>query len=73
MTSTCSSSGSESNEENVEFIRCKWQGDGAKTLDELIEKMRSFIEYIEILKEDGWELVSPMDDDWGHLERRVPT
>ena len=56
-------------DENNTTIRAKWCMDSAKTLDECIEKLQAFIKYIEELKADGWELMEPVNDDWGHLKR----
>ena len=55
-------------EDNVP-IRAKWQMDGATTLDEAIVKLQNFIEHIKSLKNDGWELVDPINDDWGFIRR----
>ena len=55
-------------EDNVP-IRAKWQMDGATTLDEAIGKLQNFIEHIKSLKNDGWELVDPINDDWGFIRR----
>ena len=57
-------------EDNVP-IRAKSQMDGAKTLDEAIVKLQNFIEHMKTLKSDGWELVDPIDDDWGFIRRTV--
>jgi hypothetical protein len=63
------SEGSDWNDENHSIIRAKWQMDGAKTLDECIEYLKSFIAFIEELKKEGWELTEPVDDDYGHIKR----
>lgn len=63
-------------DENNHFIRCKWQMDGATTLDEAIELMYNFIDYLKHLKNEGWELTSPVEDDYGFIqkfERRLHT
>ncbi len=59
----------EFDEENNMTLRAKWTMDKAKTLDECIEKLQGFIEYIKQLKEEGWELTQPVDDDWGFIRR----
>lgn len=56
-------------DENHSTIRAKWQMDGAKTLDECIEYLKCFIDYIEELKKQGWYLTEPVRDDWGHIKR----
>ena len=55
-------------EDNVP-IRAKWQMDGATTLDEAIVKLQNFIEHIKSLKNDGWEMVDHINDDWGFIRR----
>ena len=55
--------------EDDETIRCKWVGDGSKTLDELIERLNGFAEYVRHLKQEGWELIETMDDDWGFIRQ----
>jgi len=52
-----------------EIIRCKWIGDGSNTLDELIARLNGFAEYVRGLKNDGWELVRTMDDDYGFMRQ----
>jgi hypothetical protein len=53
-------------EENI-CIRAKWTIDDAKTIDEAIEKLNDFIEYLKYLKEQGWEFREPVNDDYGFL------
>ena len=52
------------------IIRAKWQMDGAKTLDEAVTKLQRFIEHLEALKNDGWELTAPIDDDYGFIRKQ---
>lgn len=61
-------------EDDIQYLRAKWMFDGAKTLDEVIEKLKDQIEYIKKLKEDGWELTDAVSDDYGPMvqQRRVP-
>lgn len=54
-------------EEEEVCIRAKWTIDDAKTIDEAIEKLNGFIEYLKSLKEEGWELREPIYDDYGFL------
>ena len=53
------------------IIRSKWQMDQAATIDEAIEKLHGFIEYLKALKADGYELTGPVEDDYGFL-RKLP-
>jgi len=50
-------------------LRAKWCLDGANTLDDCVDKLKEFIEYIQILKDDGWELIDSINDDWGFLRQ----
>jgi hypothetical protein len=61
---------STSEEENI-IIRAKWTIDDAKTIDEAVDKLHSFIEYLKSLKEEGWELREPINDDYGFLYKNV--
>ncbi len=56
-------------EDDSPIIRAKWSMDGASTLDEAIEKLNEFIEYLRSLKADGWELRDTIDDDYGFLKK----
>jgi len=56
-------------EEDEEIIRGKWCMDGAKTIDEAIEKLHEMIEYLKELKQEGWELIDEIDDDYGFLRK----
>lgn len=53
-------------EENI-CIRAKWSIDNANTIDEAIEKLNRFIEYLRSLKNEGWEFREPIQDDYGFL------
>lgn len=57
-------------EDEEEIIRMKWIADGSKTLDDVIQKLRDQIRLMEQLKEEGWELVREMDDDWGFIKKK---
>ena len=56
-------------DENNSIIRAKWQMDGSKNLDECIEKLQNYIEYIKELKASGWELKHPVVDDYGFIRK----
>lgn len=56
-------------DENEEIIRAKWIFDGAKTLDEVIDRLKDQIEIIKKMKEDGWELVGEVTDDYGIIRK----
>lgn len=57
-------------EENEDIIRAKWIFDGAKTLDEVIDRLKDQIEVIKKLKEDGWELIDEVADDYGIIRKK---
>lgn len=60
---------SETDKEEEIIIRAKWTMDGAHTIDEAVERIRRFIARLESLRDEGWELRKPVDDDWGFLYR----
>lgn len=57
-------------DENSSIIRAKWIFDGARTLDEVIECLKQEIEHIKKLKEDGWELIREVNDDYGFIKKK---
>ena len=59
-------------EENI-CIRAKWSIDDASTIDEAVEKLNRFIEYLTSLKNEGWEFREPIQDDYGFLYKKEPT
>lgn len=61
----------EHEEENI-CIRAKWSIDNASTIDEAIEKLNRFIEYLTSLKNEGWEFREPIQDDYGFLYKKEP-
>ena len=42
-----------------------------KTLDEVIEMIESFKQYVIDLKNDGWELIEEVSDDYGYIKQKV--
>jgi len=69
LTETESVTEDEYDEDDDQIIRCKWVGDGSRTLDDLITRLHDFAEYVRGLKRDGWELKRTMDDDYGFLRQ----
>ena len=61
----------ESEDDDV-IIRSKWALDGCATLDEVIARLGNVVAYYEKLKEDGWELTAPIDDDYGFIKKKEP-
>lgn len=58
-------------DENSSIIRAKWIFDGAETLDDVIECLKQEIEHIKKLKEEGWELTQPVNDDYGFIKQKT--
>ena len=56
----------------LESIRAKWSMDGAVTLSEAAEKLREHATWLEELERDGWQLIDPIDDDWGFITNPDP-
>ncbi len=69
--SDTSSDGSQHSKEidDIEYIRAKWTYDGASTIDEIIEKLYGQIEHMRKLKEEGWELIDKVEDDYGPMRK----
>ena len=53
-----------------EIIRAKWVMDGAKTLQEAAEMLRYESGRLLELAEQGWELIQPVEDDYGFIEKK---
>lgn len=62
---------SDSDESTTQVLRGKWMFDGAKTLEEVITRLEEQIDTIKELKKDGWELIGPVEDDYGFLKQTV--
>jgi hypothetical protein len=50
-------------------IRAKWSMDGATSLKEAAAHLRAFADQLDSLEADGWQLTSPVDDDWGFIRK----
>jgi hypothetical protein len=59
------------NGEDVEehLIRAKWCMDGARTLSEASEILESLANSLRQLERDGWQLVEPINDDYGFIRK----
>ena len=53
--------------DQTEIIRAKWMWDGCSNLDEVIQRLHEQIEYIKKLKDKGWVLINPIEDDYGYI------
>lgn len=53
----------------TDLIRGKWCMDDATTLEEAAQKLEAFAAQLRGLAAQGWELESPVDDDYGHIRR----
>ena len=47
--------------------RAKWTMDGATTLSEAADRLDEFARYLKAMESDGWQLESPISDDYGHM------
>lgn len=54
-------------------LRGKWCIDGCGSLQEVIDKLRRDAAGYEALRDDGWELTGPVEDDYGFMRRRDRT
>ena len=56
-------------DENHMTVRAKWILDSCASIDDIIERLRQEIRYYESLKQTGWELTAPIDDDYGFMRK----
>jgi len=61
--------GEEEGGEDEIIISAKGVMDGATTLDEAIEKFNEYINYLEELRNEGYELCDPIEGDQGFLQK----
>lgn len=52
------------------ILRGKWIFDDASTIDEAIECLDIFKRYLQHLKQNGYELLGAVEDDYGFLRRK---
>ena len=57
-------------EEHQMIVRAKWSMNDAKTLSEAAEMLKSFAGYLKKLEKEGWQLESPVCDDYGFLRKK---
>lgn len=55
--------------EHNEVIRMKWSIDGCANFDEIIKRLFEKIKEFEALRENGWRLREPVNDDYGFIYR----
>lgn len=53
-----------------EIIRAKWTIDGARTLEEAAQFAENFAAHLRQMAAEGWELTAPVEDDYGHVEKK---
>lgn len=58
-------------DENTMVVRCKWIADGCATIDAIIDRLMQEAQYYRSLKQQGWEVTSPVEDDYGYLRKNV--
>ena len=59
----------EDSDEDIEIVRGKWIIDGCSNLAETIASAQEFVNYLLDLREQGYELTGPVEDDYGILEK----
>lgn len=59
-------------EDDDEIVRGKWLLEGATSIEEIIDNLKNFIEYMKDLRKSGFELAQPVEDDYGYLVRQKP-
>ena len=52
-----------------EIVRAKWCMDGATTLAEAAQKLRDHADLLDTLNAEGWELIHPVEDDYGCIRK----
>jgi hypothetical protein len=57
-------------DENRTIVRAKWIYDGAENIDQMIERLYARIEILQQMKEEGWEVEEPVDDDYAFMKRK---
>lgn len=55
--------------EEQKVVRGRWVLEGATNLDEAITKVADFLDTLQKMKSDGYELAEPVSDDYGFLEQ----
>lgn len=68
-TDSVITSDEEAFDDSTEIIRAKWMFDGCETIDDIIAKLSSQIEYYRNLKDEGWYLTGKVDDDYGFIKK----
>jgi hypothetical protein len=57
-------------DDNTIGIRFKWLADNAKSIDDIVVCLQREMEWYKKLKEEGWELCGPVQDDYGWLRKK---
>ena len=55
----------EDNNNGKIVVRGKWLFEGCSDLDEIVETLENYIIFIKGLQERGFELIDPVEDDYG--------
>ena len=58
------------NDDEEICIRAKWRMDGARTLAEARQKLYEYAEHLEELGQQGYELIEPIEDDYGFVDKQ---
>jgi len=55
--------------EDLEIVRGKWILEGCDSIEECIASVKCFQEHLEELRDSGYELIQPVEDDYGCLNK----
>lgn len=58
-------------DENESVVRAKWSMDGAKMLTEAAEMLRAEADGLLRMEKEGWQLMGPVEDDYGFIRREL--
>lgn len=56
--------------EDSKIVRAKWAMDDATTLSEAAAKVEAFAAYLRDLESEGWQLIGPVEDDYGFIKQK---
>ncbi len=62
--------GDDDDDDDEICIRAKWSMDGARTLAEARDNLHEYAKYLEELEQQGYELIEPIADDYGFVEKQ---
>lgn len=57
-------------DDNTIGIRFKWLADNAETIDDIMACLQREMLWYQRMKQEGWELIGPVRDDYGFLRKK---